>query len=137
MTKSIVAYSLAIASSAFFLQWLEYQYAIRVFSTEIYVVIVATLFTGLGAWAGSKLTRRRLPSGFERNSRAIEYLGISDREYEVLQLLAEGHSNKEIAERLFVSTNTIKTHLSNVYAKLEVSRRTQAVQKARALRLIP
>ncbi len=138
MKKTIVLYSLAIAAAAFLLQWLEYQYFIRVFSTEIYIVVIAVAFTGLGIWVGNRLTSRaETPASFERNRQAIEYLGISDREVEVLDLLAEGHSNQEIGERLFVSTNTVKTHLKNLYGKLEVSRRTQAVQKAKQLRLIP
>ena len=83
------------------------------------------------------LTRRSRPAPFEKNARALGYLGISEREYEVLELLAAGHSNREMAERLYVSPNTIKTHLAHLYEKLEVSRRTQAVRKARSLRLIP
>lgn len=87
---------------------------------------------------GNRLTRRSEPHDtFEKNERAIAYWGISDREYDVLNLLAEGHSNKEIAKRLFVAANTVKTHLVHLYAKLDASRRIQAVQKARSLRLIP
>ena len=138
MKTTIAIYSLAIASAAFALQWLEYQYAVRVLSTEIYIVVIALLFTALGIWVGGQLTRGGgAPKVFEKNIQAIEYLGISQREWEVLELLAEGHSNKEIAEKLFVSPNTVKTHLGNLYGKLEVSRRTQAVQKARTLRMIP
>ncbi len=136
MRKTIVFYSLAVGAAAFLLQWLEYQYTVRMFSREVYVVLIAVLFTGLGVWVGRRLTRRLARSDFEKNVQAIEYLGITDREYEVLQLLAEGHSNKEIGESLFVSHNTVKTHLTNLYGKLEVSRRTQAIQKARALRII-
>ena len=86
---------------------------------------------------GVRLTKRRPAGPFEVNAQALSSLGISEREHEVLALLAEGLSNKELAERLFVSTNTIKTHLARVYDKLDVARRTQAVQKARSLRLIP
>ncbi len=90
----------------------------------------------LGVWVGNKLTPKKQVAEFQRNEEALSYLGISEREYDVLLLLAEGLSNKEIAESLFVSLNTVKTHLNNLYSKLEVSRRTQAVQKARELRLI-
>jgi DNA-binding CsgD family transcriptional regulator len=135
--KTIVVYSLAIAAAAFVLQWLEYQYFVRLFPTEVYVVAVAVLFTVLGIWVGNRLTGGRKPETFERNARAIATLGVSERELEVLELLAEGRSNKEIADRLFVSPNTVKTHLANLYGKLEVSRRTQAIQKARELRMIP
>jgi DNA-binding CsgD family transcriptional regulator len=137
MKKTIVVYSLAIAAAAFLLQWLEYQYVVRVFPTEVYVVVIAVLFTVLGVWVGNRLTGSAPKSEFERNRQAIDYLGVSDREVEVLELLAEGHSNQEIADSLFVSPNTVKTHLANLYGKLEVSRRTQAVQKAKQLRLIP
>ncbi len=137
MTRTIVLYALAMALTAFALQWLEFKYAVRVFSTEIYIVIIALGFTALGLWAGHRLTQGRSGEGFRRNDEAIDYLGISAREVEVLELLADGHTNKEIAGRLFVSPNTVKTHLANLYGKLEVSRRTQAIQKARSLRIIP
>ena len=137
MKKSIILYSLAVASGAFLLQWLEYQYAVRVFSTEIHIAIIALLFVGLGVWVGLRLSAPTASEPFERNAKAIDYLGISKREYEVLELLAQGHSNQEIAKTLFVSSNTVKSHLGRLYEKLEVSRRTQAIQKARALRMIP
>ena len=137
MKKSILLYSLAVASGAFLLQWLEYQYAVRVFSTEIYIAIIALFFVGLGVWVGLRLSAPAARESFERNTKAIDYLGISKREHEVLELLAQGHSNQEIAKTLFVSSNTVKSHLGRLYGKLEVSRRTQAIQKARALRMIP
>jgi ATP/maltotriose-dependent transcriptional regulator MalT len=118
------------------LSWIRYRHVVQLFSTEIYVGTVALLFTGLGIWVGHRVTRPGLPPAGERNQKAIDALGISAREYEVLELLAEGLSNKEIATRLFVSPNTIKTHLARLYEKLEVSRRTQAIHKARSLRLI-
>ena len=99
-------------------------------------MLIAILFTGLGVWVGYRLTGRGSSDEFEKNTRALETLGISDREYEVLVLLAGGHTNKEIADQLFVSPNTVKTHLANLYGKLQVSRRTQAIHKAKALRLI-
>jgi len=138
MRKTILLYSVAVGLGAFVLQWMNYQHAVRIFPTEIYVVAIALLFTGLGVWMGHRLSAGSpRSSGFERNEQAIGYLGISKREYEVLELLALGHSNREIAKRLFVSPNTIKSHLARLYEKLEVSRRTQAVGKARSLRMIP
>jgi len=137
LKKVILFYSLGIALSAFVLQWLEYQYAIRYFSTEIYIAVIALSFTALGIWVGIRLTAPRPQQPFEKNIKAMTYLGISDREYEVLELLAAGHSNKEIADSLFVSTNTVKTHLANLYSKLEVTRRTQAVHKAKTMQMIP
>lgn len=123
---------------AAFLQFIDYQTSIRTLSTELYIVALALLFTGLGLWAGYKITyKEKAPSTFEVNQKALDYLDISEREYEVLELLSEGMSNKEIAGKLFVSVNTIKTHLAHLYQKLEVTRRTQAVQKAKSLRIIP
>lgn len=137
MKKITILYGLSIAAGAFALRWLEYQYVVRFFSTEIYIALIAVAFTLFGLWLGHRLTRRSAPQSFSRNVQALEYLGVSEREYQVLELLAEGHSNQEIAARLFVSPNTIKTHLARLYEKLDVTRRTQAVAKAKALRLVP
>ena len=136
MKRTILIYGGVVAVGATALQWVQYRYVVQLFSTEIYIGTIAVLFTGLGIWVGHRLTRPSLPPPGERNTRAIDALGISKREYEVLELLAQGHPNKEIAKRLFVSPNTIKTQLARLYEKLEVSRRTQAIHKARALRLI-
>ena len=136
MIRSIVVYGIVIAAAAAGLQWLEYQHAIRFFRTELYVVLIAAAFTALGAWAGVRLARRRGPPRERPDPRQPGGAGISEREFEVLELLAAGHSNREIAEKLFVSPNTVKTHLASLYGKLGVSRRTQAVHKARALRLV-
>ncbi len=129
-------YGLALALGALVLQWLDYLYTVRRFSTEIGIVIVAALFTALGIWTGNRLTRSRIAPDFEKNTQALSALGISEREDQVLELLAKGLTNQQIADHLFVSLNTIKTHLSHLYQKLEVSNRTQAIHKARALRLI-
>lgn len=137
MKRTILMYGVALALAAVLLQWLDFQYAVRSMSGEVYVVLIALAFTALGAWAGGRLTRRRSPAAFEPNTRALESLAISPRQYEVLELLAAGHSNREIAGKLFVSENTVKTHVAHLYDKLDVSRRTQAVRKARDLRLLP
>lgn len=136
MKKTVVLYALALAVCALLLQWVEHQYALRLLSVEGYVLILAAGFTVLGVWLGHRLTRRPREEAPTRNQKALDALKVSDKEYEVLELLAAGHSNQEIAERLFVSPNTIKTHLASLYRKLEVSRRTQAVSRARELRLI-
>ncbi len=135
MSRTVGLYALLMGAGAFALQWLEYQYTVKVFSTELYVVLIAIGFTVIGVWLGNRLTAKP-KQPFERNHRALDALGVSDREYQVLELLAAGHTNRQIAERLFVSTNTVKTHLSNLYRKLDVSRRTEAINKARELRLI-
>lgn len=134
--KTTLFYGAGLAMSAFALQWLNYQYTVQVFATELYVVLIAIGFTALGVWAGYRSTVRPGSKQLEVNRAALEALHVSDREYEVLQLLANGHSNKEIAEQLSVSLNTVKTHVARLYEKLDVSRRTQAVRKAKSLRLI-
>src|SRR5262249_58223672 len=101
-----------------------------------YVGLMGVAFAAWGVWAGLKLARKPAPTSFEQNKAALQSLGITLREQEVLGLLAAGKSNKEIAQTLGVSPNTIKTQVASLYAKLEVQRRTQAVQKARELALI-
>lgn len=130
-------YSLALAGLALALQWVQYRHQVRLLPTETYVLIIALLFAALGVWAGRRLSSAGRARAFERNDKALGFLGISDREVEVLTLLADGLSNRRIAARLFVSENTVKTHLRHLYEKMEVSSRTQAVKKARELRFIP
>jgi len=137
MIKTIVLYSSVLALSVFALQWFEFHYSVRLFSTQIYIAVIALGFCLLGIWVGHRLTRRESQIEFVRNEQAIRTLGLSERELQVLDYLAQGQSNQEIAKSLHLSTNTIKTHLSHVYQKLEVSRRTQAVQKARNLSILP
>ncbi len=116
---------------------------------DIYMGAIALMFTVVGIWAGLKLTRKKETivvkevavlvdrDNFVLNENLLKQLSISKREYEVLELIANGMSNQEIADKLFVSLNTIKTHSSRLFEKLEVSRRTQAVEKAKSLGLIP
>ncbi|RNC84747.1 MAG: DNA-binding response regulator [Balneola sp.] len=137
MKKTIILYGLALALLVFLLEYFEYRFFVRDLSTEFYILIIAVLFTGLGLWLGKKLTEPKTePVSFQKNEKALDYLGISERELEVLILVSEGLSNQEIAGRLFVSINTVKTHLSKLYEKLGVKRRTQAVEKAKSLKLI-
>jgi DNA-binding CsgD family transcriptional regulator len=137
MARMIIRYALALALAVTGLEWLEYRYVTRAFSTEIYIVLLAAGFTVLGLWAGHRLTRRRTAPEFERNDAAIRSLGLTPREYEILGLVAAGQSTKEIARQLAISPNTAKTHIASVFQKLEVQRRTQAIHKARELALIP
>ena len=136
MIKTILIYATGLAVLAGLLQFIEFQYAVRVLPGNFYVFLIALLFTGLGVWAGWKLTAKPRPGPFQPNQKAIDYLGISERELEVLQLLEQGLSNQKIADTIFVSANTVKTHLRHLYEKLDVSTRTEAVRKARELRLI-
>lgn len=140
MKRTILFYGLALALMVLLMKWLEYRYFLKELSSEFYIGIIAIFFTGLGIWAGIRLTRKKevmAPSLFVLNEGQLQKLGISKREYEVLQLMAEGLSNQEIADKLFVSLNTIKTHVSNLFVKLEASRRTEAVRKAKEWSLIP
>ncbi|MEI9996688.1 MAG: response regulator transcription factor [Rhizomicrobium sp.] len=137
MWKAIFVYAVLLAAGAFALEWLQYKYVTRVFATEVYVVLIALGFAGLGLWTGYRLTPRGAAARFERNTAALRSLGVTDREYDVLALLATGQSNKEIARSLGVSPNTVKSHILRLFEKLEVQRRTQAIHKARELRLVP
>lgn len=136
MLRTILIYGALLAALAVGLQWLEFQYVIRTHATETYVVLIAIAFLGLGIWVGSRLFRRVPPGEFVGNPQAQATLGISDRELEVLELLAAGHSNKEIARRLDVSPNTVKTHIARLFEKLEARRRTEAILRARELGMI-
>jgi DNA-binding CsgD family transcriptional regulator len=134
----VILYAMALALAVAALEWLEYRYVTRVFSTEIYIVLLAAGFAALGLWAGHRLTQRRAPAtGFRRNDAAVRSLGLTPRECEILELLAAGQSTKELARDLGISPNTAKTHLASLYQKLAVQRRTQAIHKARELALIP
>ncbi|MBC8025780.1 MAG: response regulator transcription factor [Steroidobacteraceae bacterium] len=137
LVYTILVYGVILAAGAFGLQFIEYQYLVRHHATETYVVIVALAFMFLGVWVGLRLFRSApAPRDFVANTQAQTSLGISARELEVLRLLATGQSNKEIANRLTVSPNTVKTHISNLFAKLEVRRRTAAIGRARELGII-
>lgn len=140
--KRLLLYGLSLAALVFLLKVIEYKFLVRTLSIEIYMGIVAILFTVLGVWGGLKLTTPKkiivsVPQGdFVLNEDNLKSFGISKREHEVLELMARGLSNQEIADRLFVSLNTVKTHSANLFIKLDVKRRTQAVQKAKELALI-
>ena len=112
------------------LQVLNFQTLVHAMSRSVFNVIIAVAFLGVGLWFGF-LTFRQQKKKSEVKLGDTAAFGLSKREKEVLQLLAQGHSNQEIADQLFVSLNTVKTHLSNIFSKLNVQRRTQAVQKAR------
>ena len=137
MKRSIVLYALALAVIAFALQWVEYQYLTRFFSVEVYILVIGIAFTLLGVWLGRVLTPARQADVFSLNEAALKSLGITTRKHAVLEHLADGKTNKQIAAKLHVSPNTIKTHIARLYEKLEVSQRVQAVQKAKDLQLIP
>jgi NarL family two-component system response regulator LiaR len=137
MIRTVTLWALVLAAGAFALQWLEYEYVARVFSREIYIAIIGVAFAAGGVWVGWRLTTKAAPGPFSRNAAALASLGVTGQELRVLERLAAGQSNKEIAGALGLSLNTVKTHIAHLFEKLEVSRRTQAVRKARELHLIP
>lgn len=138
MLRTVLIYGFALAAGAAALHWLEYQIWARTHPGMIYVALIATAFLGLGIWVGRRLFRREPRAGeFTPNERAQASLGITERERQVLQLLADGRSNKEIAARLGLSPNTVKTHVARLFEKLRVARRTEAILIARELGLVP
>jgi DNA-binding CsgD family transcriptional regulator len=136
MARLILLYALALGLAAALLEWLQFRHTVMALPTELYVVLIALAFVALGIWAGIRLTPRSAPAGFARNDAAVRSLGLSPRECEILELLASGQSNKELARTLGISPNTVKTHIARVFEKLEVQNRMQAVEKARWLAII-
>ena len=147
--RSVLIYGASLAALLFVMKWLEWRFLIADYAVEIYAGALSIIFTSLGVWLAVKLMKPKTntvfvekeviikTNDFVLDEQELARLGLSKRELEVLQLMAEGMSNHQIAERLFVSLNTIKTHSARVFEKLEVQRRTQAVDKAKKLRLIP
>lgn len=146
--QQVFLYGIALAVLALLLRWLEIRFIILQYTFEIYAGAIAFIFTLLGIWLALKLSRPKIETKiieqavfktnteFEFNQAAFTELGLSKRELEVLELMAKGLSNQEVADQLFVSLNTIKTHISRLFDKLEVKRRTQAIEKAKKLALI-
>jgi DNA-binding CsgD family transcriptional regulator len=130
------------------LKLVEFRFLVVEHSIEIYSALIAALFAAVGIWLGLKLTRKKevlvvkevpVPATqpFALNEQRLKDLGITKRELEILELIAQGLSNREIAEKLFVSENTVKTHSSRLFDKLSAKRRTQAVQIGKEMGLIP
>ena len=146
MKRHVLMYGLIGGILIALLKWTEYQFLVVEHSIEIYGGLIAATFAGLGIWLGLKLTAKRqtivvkeVRAGgpFIPDERKREDLRITRRELEILELIAQGLSNREIAEKLFVSENTVKTHSSRVFDKLGARRRTQAVQFGKEFGLIP
>lgn len=155
-SKHTLIYGVSLAALLFLMKWLEVRYLIIDHAMDLYIGAIAVIFTSLGIWLAVKLMKPKTQTivvekevyvdvpvpvqtnrEFVLNQKILDKSGISSRELEVLQLMAKGMSNQEIAAHLFVSLNTIKTHSSNLFLKLDVNRRTQAVDKARKLGIIP
>lgn len=148
MKKHILIYGLCGGVLIVLLKLVEYRFLVVEHSIEIYGGLIALLFAVLGIWLGLKLTKTKetvvvkevllpAPDSFTLNEVKLRELGITRRELEILELIARGLSNREIAEKLFVSENTVKTHSSRLFDKLRAKRRTQAVQLAKGFGLIP
>lgn len=144
--KQTIAYGIILAVLLLFLRWLELRFLIIEHSFEIYAGGIAVLFTGLGIWLTLNLSKPKIvekeiivskPTSFILNEKALVTLALSTRELEVLQLMANGKSNQEIADHLFLSLNTIKTHNARLFEKMEVKRRTQAIELGKKLSIIP
>jgi DNA-binding CsgD family transcriptional regulator len=149
--KTVLLYGLLGGVLIAGLKLIEYRYLVVEHSIEVYGGLVALVFAALGIWLGLKLTKHdrivvkevSVPSSsnpsdpFVPNAVRLEQLGITRREFEILGLIASGLSNREIAQKLFVSENTVKTHSSRLFDKLDAKRRTQAVQRAKEAGLIP
>jgi NarL family two-component system response regulator LiaR len=148
--KATIIYSIGLAFLLSLLKWLELRFIIFTHSFEIYIGLIAVIFTALGIWLALKLSKPKIKTlvvekevyltrneNFILNTSLISQLELSKRELEILNLMAQGHSNEEIAAKIFVSLSTVKTHNQNLFEKLDVKRRTQAVEKAKRLNLIP
>jgi len=148
--KATIIYSISLALLLFLLKWLELRFIIFEHSFEVYIGFIAIIFTALGIWLAVKLSKPKIETvvvekevyvtkneNFILDTSLVAQLELSKRELEILNLLAQGHSNQEIATKLFVSVSTVKTHIQNIFEKLDVKRRIQAIEKARRLNLIP
>jgi DNA-binding CsgD family transcriptional regulator len=134
----VALYGSLLAIGAFCLSWLDFQRLARTDSFDVYVGLIATAFLVLGLYLGMRLFRGTSEAPrFDGNPKAVAALGISQRELAVLQELAAGRANKEIAQRLDVSPNTVKTHTARLFEKLGAKRRTDAINRARELGLLP
>lgn len=147
--KGVILYGISLAALLVLLKWLELKFIVINNAFEIYAGMVALIFTALGIWLALKLTKPKVKTviverkiflnkeeSFIPDKAIIEELNLSKRELDVLTLMADGLSNQEIASRLFVSLNTVKTHASKVFEKMNVKRRTQAVDAAKRLNII-
>ena len=148
MKKAVLVYGICGGLLIAGLKFAEYRFLVVEHSIEIYGGLIAFVFAAVGIWFGLTLTRTKevlvvrevpVPAGqpFVRNDAKVEELGITPQELEILEHIAGGKSTRQIAETLFVSENTVKTHTSRLFDKLDVNRRTQAVNEAKRLGLIP
>ncbi|MDG2535629.1 response regulator transcription factor [Sphingomonas sp. HITSZ_GF] len=136
MAARILVYGALLAAGTLLLQWLDYQRLVRGHAGDFYIFLIAAGFLALGVYVGAKLIGRPIPRAFDGNPQAVATLGLSPRELEVLRELLAGRSNQEIADRLGVSLNTVKTHVARLLEKLGAKRRGDAVARARELGIL-
>jgi len=137
MWKRLVGYGALLAAGTLTLQWMDYLRLARMHSGDIYLFLVAAAFLALGIFLGARVFAGPVPAAFDGNPKAQAALGLSARELQVLHELAAGRANKEIAARLHVSPNTVKTHVARLFEKLGARRRTDAIRRARELGIMP
>jgi len=138
MTRRLVLWGAIGGVLIALLNLIEYKHFVHEYPAGIYGGVVAFIFTAVGIYLGLKWTRRPpQPRAFTLNQNALRDVGLTPREHEILGLIAQGLSNREIGEKLFVSENTVKTHSSRLFEKMQVNRRVQAVQRGKELGLIP
>jgi DNA-binding CsgD family transcriptional regulator len=136
MWRRAAIYGALLAAGTLGLQWLDYQRLARVHSSDIYIFLIAAAFLALGVFVGARVIGATRPEDLDGNPKAQAALGITASEMTVLQEIAAGRSNKEIAARLNISPNTVKTHAARLFEKLGAKRRTDAVKRARDLGIV-
>ncbi len=144
--KHVFLYGIGLSAMLFLLRWMEWKFLVLDYAIDIYIGLIACLFTALGIWIALKLNKPKVKtlfvekeiyvSDFTVDARELERLNLRPRELQVLQMMARGLSNAEIGEQLFISLSTVKTHVSGLFEKMEVKSRTQAIDKAKKLRII-
>lgn len=147
--RQVVFYAISLAFLLALLRWLEVRFLIMTNTFEVYGTGIAIIFSGLGIWLATKFSKPKIETRivekeiikpgneFKFNQSFFDELRLSRRELEVLQLMSEGLSNQEIADRLYVSLNTVKTHNTRLFEKMDVKRRTQAIEIGKKMALIP
>jgi NarL family two-component system response regulator LiaR len=145
--RHIIVYGISLSVMLLLLRWLQWKFLIVDNAIEIYIALIACIFTALGIWIALKLSKPKVTTLIVEkkiyvdtdstiDEHELKKLHLRSREYEVLQLMSQGLSNAEIAEKLFISLSTVKTHASGLFEKLEVKSRTQAIEKAKRIRII-
>lgn len=137
MWKRIAIYGAVLAAGTLALQWFDYRRLAMGHAGGIYIFLIAAAFMALGVYFGARVFARPAALAFDGNPQAVAALKLSPRELSVLKELAAGHSNQDIARRLNIAPDTVKTHLAKLYGKLEAKRRTDAVNRARELGILP